>query len=644
MRRFRSFAGLRISAVLASVTDNRLAANEFLILSVLLRCYRPFPRAGRLLRALPRPSEKLMLSAVSTNSPTRRARTIVRTILIAFGVLVLAMWAVVGFSVITARQHDLDDAQAEARNLMIAFREEVATILRGVEAQSNVIAERMRSEGDGFDLHAWGKNNGLGAPGASQATMIGPDGNLKSTTFDPPYASTYFGDRPHFRIHLDGRFHGLFIGQTVFGRLTRNPILPISSRVEGSDGTFLGVLNILVSPSALTTLHKSIDLGPHGVMTLSGTDNLIRARFAADSPDGTKGIGVSMAGGDRPAVIEDHAEGTFTRPGKIDGITRLFVYGRVGSYPLVVTVGLDLDNELAASRSYATTMIMIAFGATLLLTGLAAYLVREIRGHEATNAALIVSAERAEAANQAKSQFLANMSHELRTPLNAILGFSEMLTAGIPGRLNPKQQGYVANIHEGGGFLLRVINDVLDLAQVDAGKLQLHEEKDVELHCIAAACIALVEEQAIAGGLRLSLEVEDRMPRVIADSTRLTQILLNLLSNAVKFTDPDGSVSLSIRRGENGGVVIEVRDTGPGMTAAEVEIALQPFGQIDSGLTRRHNGTGLGLPLARELAELHGGSLHVDSEKGRGTTVTVTLPAARVLADTATSVAESQAA
>jgi signal transduction histidine kinase len=561
------------------------------------------------------------------------------------------MWTAVGFSVVTARQHALDDAHAEGRNLMIAFREEVATILRGVEAQSNLIAERMRSEGDGFDLHAWAETNVLISPGMAHASIIGPDGNLRSTTFDPPFTSTYFGDRPHFRIHLDGKFPGLFIGQTVLGRLTPGPILPISRRVDAADGTFLGVIDILVTPSALTTLHKFIDLGQHGVMTLSGTDNLIRARFAADSPDGSKGIGVSMAGGDRPTVIKENAEGSFTRPGRIDGISRLFVYGRVGSYPLVVTVGLDLDHELAASHSYAATMIIIAFGATLLLTGLAAYLIREIRSRaaqevklQATNIDLTATTERAETANRAKSQFLANMSHELRTPLNAIIGFSEMLTAGIPGRLNPKQQGYVANIREGGGFLLRVINDVLDLAQVDAGKLQLHEEQDIDLARIAAACIALVEEQAIAGGLRLSLEIEDRMPRVIADATRLSEIVLNLLSNAVKFTNPSGSVSLAIRHAENGGVVLEVRDTGPGMTAPEIEVALQPFGQVDGGLARRHNGTGLGLPLARELAELHGGSLNIASEKGRGTTVTVTLPATRVLADTAASVVVGQAA
>jgi signal transduction histidine kinase len=229
------------------------------------------------------------------------------------------------------------------------------------------------------------------------------------------------------------------------------------------------------------------------------------------------------------------------------------------------------------------------------------------------------------------------MSHELRTPLNAIIGFSEMLAAGISGRLNSRQKGYVENIHEGGGLLLRVINDLLDLAQIDAGKLKLRDEEGVELGRIANACFALVREQANAGGISLALEIEERMPLLVADPTRLTQILLNLLSNAVKFTDPGGTVTLAIRRAKDGGVALEIRDTGQGMTASEIEIALQPFGQVDSRLSRQHNATGLGLPLARSLAEQHGGSLDIASEKGCGTTATVTIPAARILSDKAPS-------
>jgi len=162
-----------------------------------------------------------------------------------------------------------------------------------------------------------------------------------------------------------------------------------------------------------------------------------------------------------------------------------------------------------------------------------------------------------------------------------------MLTAGIPGRLNSQQLGYVEHILAGGGLLLRVIDDVLDLARIDAGKLQLRDEEGIDLGRIAEACIALVREQANAGGLRLSLEFEDRMPLLIVDPGRLTQILLNLLSNAVKFTDSGGSVILAIRHAKNGGVALEVRDTGLGMSAAEIEVALEPFGQVDGSLARR---------------------------------------------------------
>jgi PAS domain S-box-containing protein len=240
----------------------------------------------------------------------------------------------------------------------------------------------------------------------------------------------------------------------------------------------------------------------------------------------------------------------------------------------------------------------------------------------------------AEAANLAKSQFLANMSHELRTPLNAILGFSEMIKLGMTRRSQSRQEEYAALIHHSGEHLLAIIGDVLDLAKVDAGKLELHEEECIDPCAIVKACVALMEETANAGGLRLSVNVDPSLPLIVADATRLKQILLNLLSNAVKFSDPGGSVITTLRQPEPDTIAFEVRDTGVGMSTAEIAIALEPFGQVDAAMSRRNEGTGLGLPLARRLAELHGGSLHIDSEKGRGTTITVTLPATRVLADT----------
>jgi PAS domain S-box-containing protein len=253
---------------------------------------------------------------------------------------------------------------------------------------------------------------------------------------------------------------------------------------------------------------------------------------------------------------------------------------------------------------------------------------RDITEQVRVETAMREAKQSAETANLAKSQFLANMSHELRTPLNGIIGFSEMIELSMKGPLLPAYQDYAKLIHQSGEHLCNVINDILDLAKVDAGKFELRCEPEVDPVRIAEACLALMRGRAEAGGIELTVRVGEPLPPLVADPTRLKQILLNLLSNAIRFTNNGGLVTLGVRPGRRRDVIFEVRDNGCGMTAAEVEIALEPFGQIDADFDRRHEGTGLGLPLSRRLAELHGGSLSVDSAKGRGTTVTVVLPAA----------------
>src|SRR5579884_671614 len=256
---------------------------------------------------------------------------------------------------------------------------------------------------------------------------------------------------------------------------------------------------------------------------------------------------------------------------------------------------------------------------------------RDITAQVQAERSLREAKEDAEAANRSKSEFLANMSHELRTPLNAILGFSEMIDCGLAGPVQPRQREYARLIHDSGQHLLNIINDILDLARVDAGKFDLHEEVAVDLRQLIDSCMTLVKSRALLRDLRLSVRSDVEMPPVTVDPTRLKQILLNLLSNAVKFTEPGGSVTVIVRRADGGGIAIDVSDTGSGMTPEELAIALEPFGQVDSAYNRSHEGTGLGLPLARRLASLHGGRLDIESQKGVGTTATVTLPASRIL-------------
>jgi len=246
---------------------------------------------------------------------------------------------------------------------------------------------------------------------------------------------------------------------------------------------------------------------------------------------------------------------------------------------------------------------------------------------------LIRSANDAEAASRAKATFLATMSHELRTPLNAIIGFSDMINAAIHGPVgSPKYQEYARDVAESGRFLLSIINDILDLSKIEAGQMVVNAQP-TDLTELLQRCSRLIEGRAHQGSVELKVEAAADLPAVMADPRSLTQIIVNLLSNAVKFTNAGGTVRLAAGMAADGAVEIVVADSGIGMSEEDVQTALRPFEQIDRGLDRRHEGTGLGLPIVKGLVELHGGTLRIESEVGVGTTVTVRLPPDRVIGD-----------
>jgi PAS domain S-box-containing protein len=255
---------------------------------------------------------------------------------------------------------------------------------------------------------------------------------------------------------------------------------------------------------------------------------------------------------------------------------------------------------------------------------------RDISERKTTEDKLRAAMQEALAASRTKTEFLANMSHELRTPLNAIIGFSEMISAEMLGKLpDPRYRSYAADIVSSGRHLLDIINDILDISKIEAGRLALNEER-VDLHEVIAKCVKFMQGRSAYETVDLRTDVAPDLPPIKADPRLIAQLVLNLLSNAVKFTPKGGTVLVSVTL-EHDEVVARISDTGIGMPAQELAHVTKPFYQVEGGLARKHQGTGLGLALVSAFTKLHEARLEIESAVGKGTTVTVRFPPHRTL-------------
>jgi len=308
--------------------------------------------------------------------------------------------------------------------------------------------------------------------------------------------------------------------------------------------------------------------------------------------------------------------------------------GRKESAYLPILMATGLDDVPSITKAYeagATDFISkplnwVVLGHRVRYMLRASYAFEELRRNQTH---LVTAKEEAEAANRAKTDFLANMSHELRTPLNAIIGFSEIMRDEKFGPLSVKYAEYATAIAESGTHLLTLINTILDMAKAEANRLVLAEE-EVEIARAVAFSVGTIEEMARRAEIDCRSDVPEDLPRLFGDAAKLRQILINLLSNAVKFTPSGGEVRVSVEREAEGGLAVRVADTGIGIPPEKIPLALAPFGQIETGLDRRYDGTGLGLPLAKRLIELHGGTMEIVSKPGKGTVITAHFPKERV--------------
>ena len=545
------------------------------------------------------------------------------------------LWSGIWFHMRTVRADAIANAEHTTSNLSRAFEEHIVRTIKGIDQallqlRTAYIANPSRTA---FET-AMREDEALSGL-IIRLGVIDRDGRLVwATSSTAPHL--FLGDRDYFRYHARTTEDVLRIGRPRTGRETHRLSVQLTRRITMPDGSFGGVVVVALDPTYLSNFYHSIDLGEGGAIALFGTDGYLRAQPSA----GPLELGQDLRNSSVMRAQAKEPVGLIHAVSAFDGVTRIIAYRTLDTFPLVVTVAMTEEDTLAAYKSERRPVILAGIILTALFGGLAWLLTRQVAAHARVEADLRRAMEEAEAANIAKSEFLANVSHELRTPLNAVIGFSEVMRDALMGPIDNRYREYAQDIHESGQHLLRLIGDVLDLSKIGAGRLELHEEP-ADLAQLMQACHRLLADRARDSKITLAIDIARDLPVVLADPVRLKQIILNLMTNAVKFTPEGGRVTARAAPDAEGGVTITVADTGIGMSAQEIVVALEPFRQVDNAMSRRYEGSGLGLPLAKQLAELHGGQLELISEPGTGTTARVRLPHRRVLRQ-ADLVAEAQ--
>jgi len=556
---------------------------------------------------------------------TGRAASMRLWIAIAAGLMTALLWSGIWFHLRIVRADDLAESEHTTSNLARAFEEHIFRTLRNLDQALLRVRAAYATQPSQFDFDAAMREDGVLTDLIIGVSLINRDGMLvwASTGSQP---DLYVGDRESFRYHADSQRDDLYISRPVVGTASGRSTIQVTRRITMPDGSFGGVAAVSLDPNYLTNFYNSIDIGPGGTIALFGTDGYLRARPSK----GPLELGEDLR---QTSVMRAQArkpDGLIHAVSAYDGVSRIIAYRTLTTLPLIVSVGMTEEDALAPYGRQKRAVLIAGFLLTVVFGTLALLLMRQVSVQARVEEQLRQAKNEAEAANLAKSEFLANVSHELRTPLNAVIGFSEIMRDALMGPIDNRYREYAQDIHDSGQHLLRLIGDVLDLSKIGAGRLELHEEP-VDLGQLLQTCQRLITERARESHVTVEIDVARDLPVVLADPLRLKQIMLNLLSNAVKFTPEGGRVTARAAPDAEGGVTVTFADTGIGMSPQDIQIALEPFRQVDNAMSRRYEGTGLGLPLAKQLTELHGGVLEIASEPGIGTTIRVRLPARRVL-------------
>jgi two-component system, cell cycle sensor histidine kinase PleC len=530
----------------------------------------------------------------------------------------------------------LSDTYISSSNLSLSVEQFVAHTVDSVDKALGAVIDDVNANGALPDRpRAALAERVRRTPEVTSLIIVDANGHVRSSSMPMAKHAQNAADKRYFALARGSAGVSLAVNDPLAARAPSTRVIVASRRFNRPDGSFGGVVAATINLDYMQRFFSTLTVGDHGVIALQTLDGTLLMQRPQVESDVGKNFGSSVL---FKGMLPWASSGVFPMQYESDGLWRIVGYQRVERLPLVVQVALGEDEALANWRHTTIFQAIVVVFMLGVLALMAVVLHRQLDARLAANRKLratVGELERArvaaEASSRVKSQFLANMSHELRTPLNAIIGFSEMIRDALMGPVATRYREYAHDIHNCGRLLLGVISDVLDLSKVEVGRLDLHDEQ-VDLAKVVGDCHRLISERVKTGRLELAIDLPADLPLLLGDELRLKQIVLNLLSNAVKFTPAGGRVTLSAKVMPDGSLALTVRDTGIGMKAEEIPIALEPFRQVDSVHTRRYEGTGLGLPLARTLAELHGGTLAIESVPDRGTTVTVTLPPNRLIA------------
>ena len=522
--------------------------------------------------------------------------------------VVMAVWVIVAILLSIEKTETEAGAFKDATNFARIFEEHTVRTLQSVDQTARFVKRAVEVQGRAFDLVSFLRDDVNQGGVVNLVTVADENGEVIHST--KPSGRVNLADREHFRVHMAVDSGQPFISKPVLGRVSGKWSVQLTRRINKPDGKFGGVVIVSMDPFYFTRLYRDIDIGEQGAIFVVADDGILRARRSA----GTDSIGQDLRGGKVFAAATKANQGTIRAQSLVDASDRFYAFRRLDGFPLIAGVGIGVGDAMLPYIEYRNMLFGMSALITLVTILLSVILVRSFHQLES-------SRQRAVEANEAKSDFLANMSHELRTPLNGILGYAELLEMDLA---ETPQLEFARAISHSGEHLLALVNSVLDLAKVESGKLLLQvapqDVAEIVRHTMEGHL-----SSAMKKGLDLRFELDPVLPRrCLIDRMRMVQVLNNLIHNAIKFTDR-GAITVSATVAE-GQLLFGVRDTGPGIDPKLQRGIFDKFVQVDSSERRNHTGTGLGLALVRELIELMGGNIWIDSDAGAGAFFRFTVP------------------